>query len=112
MLESLRGIFDYRFVVIRPPAPEERSGQGTPFRLGQYACQVLLTILALDRLNLWRFDNAGVRVVLIIHAFRGDHWVRKIPSRDFCSQGGRFHFVVIREQFVNRFNGRYLAAGV
>jgi hypothetical protein len=48
----------YRFLVI----PEEPTEQLTLFKIGRYHCQVLVTNLPLQPLNLWRFynDRAGV----------------------------------------------------
>lgn len=93
----------YRFVVIRRPQPEEPSEQLTLFKLGKYHYQVLVTTLALQPLNLWRFYNGRAGVERIIRELKGDDPLGKIPSRHFLANEAYFHLLLWAYNLVNWF---------
>jgi hypothetical protein len=82
-----------RFVVIRPPQPEDLTDQLMLFKLGKYHYQVLVTNLPLHPLNLRRFYNDRTGVELLISnssrettPYSGLNRVFPQPAR-----GGRAH---------------------
>lgn len=93
----------YRFVVIRRPQPEEPSEQLTLFKLGKYDYQVLVTNLALQPLNLWRFYNGRAGIERIIRELKGDYPLGKIPTRHFFANEAYFHLLLWAYNLVNCF---------
>ncbi len=93
----------YRFVVIRRPQPEEPSEQLTLFKLGKYHYQVLVTNLALQPLNLWRFYNGRAGIERIIRELKGDYPLGKIPTRHFFANEAYFHLLLCAYNLVNWF---------
>lgn len=93
----------YRFVVIRRPQLEEPSEQLTLFKLGKYHYQVLVTNLALQPLNLWRFYNGRAGIERIIRELKGDYPLGKIPTRHFFANEAYFHLLLWAYNLVNWF---------
>ena len=93
----------YRFVVIRRPQPEEPTAQLTLFKLGKYHYQVLVTNLALQPLNLWRFYNDRAGVELIIKQLKGEYALGNIPTRHFLANETYFHLLLLAYNLVNWF---------
>jgi len=93
----------YRFVVIRRPQPEEPTAQLTLFKLGKYHYQVLVTNLALQPLNLWRFYNDRAGVELIIKQLKGEYMLGNIPTRHFLANETYFHLLLLAYNLVNWF---------
>jgi hypothetical protein len=93
----------YRFVVIRRPQPEEPTEQLTLFKLGHYHYQVLVTNLALQPLNLWRFYNDRAGVELVIRQLKGDYALGHIPGRHFFANEVYFHLLLLAYNLINWF---------
>jgi hypothetical protein len=93
----------HRFVVIRRPQPEEPTAQLTLFKLGRYHYQVLVTNLALEPLNLWRFYNERAGIELIIRALKGDYGIGAIPTRHFFANETYFHLLLLAYNLINGF---------
>lgn len=93
----------YRFVVVRRPQPEEPTAQLTLFKLGKYHYQVLVTNLALQPLNLWRFYNDRAGVELLIKQLKGDYALGSIPTRHFLANETYFHLLLLAYNLVNWF---------
>lgn len=93
----------FRFVVIRRPQPEEPSAQLTLFKLGRYHYQVLVTNLALQPLNLWRFCNDRAGVELIVRSLKGDYALGAIPTRHFFANQTHFHLLLLAYNLINWF---------
>jgi len=93
----------YRFVVIRRPQPEEPTAQLTLCKLGKYHYQVLVTNLALQPLNLWRFYNDRAGVELIIKHLKGEYTLGNMPTRHFRANETYFHLRLLAYNLVNWF---------
>ena len=74
--------------MIRRPVPEEPSAQRTLFQMGGYTYQAMVTNLALQPLNLWRFYNQRARAELIIRELKYAYALGKIPNRRLPDQRG------------------------
>jgi hypothetical protein len=92
-----------RFVVIRRPVPEEPSAQLTLFQMGGYSYQALVTNLALQPLNLWRFYNRRARAELIIRELKYAYALGKIPTNDFQANEAFFQIVLLAYNLLNWF---------
>jgi hypothetical protein len=92
-----------RFVVIRRPVPEEPSAQLTLFRMGRYSYQALVTNLALQPLNLWRFYNQRARAELIIRELKYAYALGKIPTSNFQTNEAFFQIVLLAYNLLNWF---------
>src|SRR5713226_7127172 len=92
-----------RFVVIRRPVPEEPSAQLTLFQMGGYSYQALVTNLALQPLNLWRFYNRRARAELIIRELKYAYALGKIPTKDFQANEAFFQIVLLAYNLLNWF---------
>ncbi len=92
-----------RFVVIRRPVPEEPSAQLTLFQMGGYSYQALVTNLALQPLNLWRFYNRRARAELIIRELKYAYALGKIPTCDFLANEAFFQIVLLAYNLLNWF---------
>jgi len=92
-----------RFVVIRRPVPEEPSAQLTLFQRGGYSYQALVTNLALQPLNLWRFYNRRARAELIIRELKYAYALGKIPTNDFQTNEAFFQIVLLAYNLLNWF---------
>ena len=92
-----------RFVVIRRPVPEEPSAQLTLFQMGGYSYQALVTNLALQPLNLWRFYNRRARAELIIRELKYAYALGKIPTNDFQTNEAFFQIVLLAYNLLNWF---------
>jgi hypothetical protein len=92
-----------RFVVIRRPVPEEPSAQLHLFQMGGYSYQVLVTNLALQPLNLWRFYNQRARAELIIRELKYAYALGKIPTKDFQANEAFFQIVLLAYNLLNWF---------
>jgi hypothetical protein len=92
-----------RFVVIRRPVPEEPSAQLTLFQMGGYSYQALVTNLALQPLNLWRFYNRRARAELIIRELKYAYALGKIPTCDFQTNEAFFQIVLLAYNLLNWF---------
>jgi hypothetical protein len=92
-----------RFVVIRRPAPEELSAQLTLFRMGRYTYQALVTNLALQPLNLWRYYNQRAGAELIIRELKYAYALGKIPTDDFQANEAFFQIVLLAYNLLNWF---------
>lgn len=93
----------YRFVVVRRPQPEEPTQQLTLFKLGRYHYQVMVTNLALQPLNLWRFYNDRAGIELIIKQLKGDYALGNIPTRYFFANETYFHLLLLAYNVINWF---------
>jgi hypothetical protein len=93
----------YRFVVIRRPEPEAASEQLTLFKLGRYHYQVLVTNLALQPLNLWRFYNDRAGIEVIIKHLKGGYALGNIPTRHFFANETYFHLLLLAYNLINWF---------
>ena len=92
-----------RFVVIRRLVPEEPSAQLTLFQMGGYSYQVLVTNLALQPLNLWRFYNQRAGAELIIRELKYAYALGKIPTNDFQANEAFFQIVLLGYNLLNWF---------
>jgi hypothetical protein len=92
-----------RFVVIRRPVPEEPSAQLSLFQMGGYSYQALVTNLALQPLNLWRFYNQRARAELIIRELKYAYVLGKIPTNDFQANEAFFQIVLLAYNLLNWF---------
>jgi len=92
-----------RFVVIRRPVPEEPSAQLTLFQVGGYTYQALVTNLALQPLNLWRFYNQRARAELIIRELKYAYALGKIPTNNFQTNEAFFQIVLLAYNLLNWF---------
>lgn len=92
-----------RFVVIRRPVPEEPSAQLTLFQMGGYSYQALVTNLALQPLNLWRFYHRRARAELIIRELKYAYALGKIPTNDFQANEAFFQIVLRAYNLLNWF---------
>jgi hypothetical protein len=92
-----------RFVVVRRPEPEMPAQQLTLFKLGRYHYQVLVTNLALQPLNLWRFYNDRAGVELIVRELKGDYALGAIPTRHYFANEVYFHLLLLAYNAVNWF---------
>jgi len=92
-----------RFVVIRRPVPEEPSAQLTLFQMGGYSYQALVTNLALQPLNLWRFYNRRARAELIIRELKYAYALGKIPTKDLQANEAFFQIVLLAYNLLNWF---------
>jgi len=92
-----------RFVVIRRPVPEEPSAQLTLFQMGGYSYQALVTNLALQPLNLWRFYNRRARAELIIRELKYACALGKIPTKDLQANEAFFQIVLLAYNLLNWF---------
>jgi len=92
-----------RFVVIRRPVPEEPSAQRTLFQMGGYTYQALVTNLALQPLNLWRFYNQRARAELIIRELKYAYALGKIPTNHFQVNEAFFQIVLLAYNLLNWF---------
>lgn len=92
-----------RFVVIRRPVPEEPSAQLTLFQMGGYSYQALVTNLALQPLNLWRFYHRRARAELIIRELKYAYALGKIPTNDFQANEAFFQIVLLAYNLLNWF---------
>jgi len=92
-----------RFVVIRRPVPEEPAAQLTLFQMGGYSYQALVTNLALQPLNLWRFYNRRARAELIIRELKYAYALGKIPTKDFQANEAFFQIVLLAYNLLNWF---------
>ena len=92
-----------RFVVIRRPVPEEPSAQLTLFQMGGYTYQALVTNLALQPLNLWRFYNRRARAELIIRELKYAYALGKIPTNDFQANEAFFQIAMLAYNLLNWF---------
>lgn len=100
----------YRFVVIRRPQPEEPTAQLSLFKLGKYHYQALVTNLALQPLNLWRFYNDRAAVELIIKQLKGEYALGSIPPRHFVANETYFHLLLLAYNLMNWFKRLCLPA--
>jgi len=92
-----------RFVVIRRPLPEEPSAQLTLFQVGGYTYQALVTNLALQPLNLWRFYNQRARAELIIRELKYAYALGKIPTNNFQTNEAFFQIVLLAYNLLHWF---------
>ena len=92
-----------RFVVIRRPVPEEPSAQLTLFQVGGYTYQAVVTNLALQPLNLWRFYNQRARAELIIRELKYAYALGKIPTNNFQTNEAFFQMVLLAYNLLNWF---------
>ena len=92
-----------RFVVIRRPVPEEPSAQLTLFQMGGYTYQALVTNLAPQPLNVWRFYNRRARAELIIRELKYAYVLGKIPTNDFQANEAFFQIVLLAYNLLNWF---------
>lgn len=92
-----------RFVVIRRPQPDDPSEQLRLFQLGRYHYQVLVTNLALQPLNLWRFYNQRAAVELIIKQLKSDYALGHIPTRHYLVNETYFHLLLLAYNLMNWF---------
>ncbi len=92
-----------RFVVIRRPVPEEPSAQLTLFQMGGYTYQALVTNLALQPLNLWRFYNQRAGAELIIRELKYAYALGKIPTSDFQVNEAFFQIALLAYNLLNWF---------
>ena len=92
-----------RFVVIRRPLPEEPSAQLTLFQVGGYTYQAVVTNLALQPLNLWRFYNQRARAELIIRELKYAYALGKIPTNNFQTNEAFFQIVLLAYNLLNWF---------
>lgn len=93
----------YRFIAIRRLRPEEPSEQLTLFSTGRYSYQVLVTNLALQPLNLWRFYNNRAAIELIIRELKGDYPLGRIPTKHFIANEAYFHLLLLAYNLINWF---------
>lgn len=92
-----------RFVVIRRLQPDDPSEQLRLFQLGRYHYQVLVTNLALQPLNLWRFYNQRAAVELIIKQLKGDYALGHIPTRHYLANETYFHLLLLAYNLMSWF---------
>lgn len=92
-----------RFIAVRRPVPEEPSWQLHLFRLGKFTYQVLVTNLALEPVNVWRFYNARAQAELVIRELKEAYALGKIPSRRWEVNEAYFHLVVFAYNLLNWF---------
>jgi len=92
-----------RFVVIRRLVPEEPSAQLHLFQMGGYSYQILVTNLALQPLNLWRFYNKRACAELIIRELKYAYALGKIPTKDFHANEAFFQIVLLAYNLLNWF---------
>ena len=93
----------YRFVVIRRPKPEDPTDQLALFPMGRYVYQVLVTNLALQPINLWRFYNDRAAVELIIKELKADYPLTKIPTHHFLANEAYFQLLLFSYNLINWF---------
>jgi DDE family transposase len=92
-----------RFVVIRRPQRDEPSAQWTLFQMGGYTYQAMVTNIALQPLNLWRFYDRRARAELIIRELKYAYALGKIPINHFQANEAFFQIVSLAYDLLNWF---------